>query len=292
MLVLLSSCRKESEMPISMKPKIAISGLDVYVQNGMLFFPSAIEYSSFIEKEIADSVLTVLSEKDGFISCYEWMSDSNDVDFMGKISEESEIILKLLNKDGLVHIQNKVFRINSLTETVYMIDSSRASNPAAIAALIAENGDGVTSESVDRDLYELNGLPETKSGCPTINTNKMDLATFTVGKCTSPFSGLLKSEVKYLRYGVYFELFSRVENPDFNTSFYCNSTQLISNPAYYIKNGSSVPFNEVSTYVYTNYGRKNWHQGSRRLCSFLLKTKARIPLQNKETDYAEIRFNY
>ncbi len=285
------SCSKETDSFNQLKPKTLISGLNVSVQNGMLFFPDAIEYSNFIERDIADSVLTVLGGHDGFTSCFEWM-ESNEVNFMGRKEDESEIILKLLNKDGLVHIQNKVYRINALTETVYMIDSSRAGSPAAIAALIAESGDGVTSESVDRDLFELNGLPTEKSGCPTIGSNRSNSKSKIASKCTSPFSGVLNVEVKYIRYGIYFEMFSKVQNPDFNSSYFCNNTQLISNPAYYIKNGSSVPFNEISNHTYPNYARKNWYQGSKRLCSFWLKSKARINAQNIETEFAEIRFNH
>lgn len=77
------SCSKEIDSFNQLEPKTLISGVNVSVQNGMLFFPDAIEYSNFIEKDIADSVLTILGGYDGFTSCYEWM-ESNEVNFMAR----------------------------------------------------------------------------------------------------------------------------------------------------------------------------------------------------------------
>ena len=299
--VLLTACTKEADILQPMKPKNSIPGLQVEVQNGMLFFKDAIEYASFIEKSSADSLLDIISDYDGFTSCYEWMSDSNEVNFMHNLKEESETILKLLNKDGLVHIQNKVYRINSKTETVYMIDSSRAGSPAAIAALIAESGDGVTSESVERDLYELNGLPDAKAGpgtgCPFANKDFWDIESQSIKKCPSfQINGELKVRVDYKRYGVYFELYTRTWHPNFNENInyqLCQFTKMITNPVHFKKNGSVSDFYTTASLAQSNYGKKRWYGGGRRLCFFYLRSKAQVPQANpNETSYAEIKFNY
>jgi|SRR5690606_4403447 len=308
--VLLTACTKEADILQPMKPKNSIPGLQVEVQNGMLFFKDAIEYASFIEKSSADSLLDIISDYDGFTSCYEWMSDSNEVNFMHSIQEESETILKLLNKDGLVHIQNKVYRINSKTETVYMIDSSRANNPAAIAALIAESGDGVTSESVERDLYELNGLPDAKGyalgGCPTINQanseRRTELNSVQAGLYSPCNSGdRFYGVAKYRSYGIYFELvdFATI------TGSNCTSSGMHTIFASWKRNGSGASQISVSNQFKLNqlpffssntsplsFKANKYYKGARRLCNFVVDVRGKWNTTTYATNNIIIKHNY
>lgn len=310
--VLLTACTKEADILQPMKPKNSIPGLQVEVQNGMLFFKDAIEYTSFIEKSSADSLLNIISDYDGFTSCYEWMSDSNEVNFMHSIQEESETILKLLNKDGLVHIQNKVYRINSKTETVYMIDSSRANNPAAIAALIAESGDGVTSESVERDLYELNGLPDAKAGpgtgCPTVGGSGGDRKSeknSTQCGCNSPCSVNDKfyGVARYRAYGVYFEL---VNYSTIATLNLCPNSGMQTIFASWKRNGSGASQQTISNVFQYNilpsfgsstsetysFKANKYYKGSRRLCNFVVDVRGKWNTTTYATNNIIIKHNY
>ncbi|WP_118975159.1 hypothetical protein [Taibaiella koreensis] len=267
------------------------------IRNGMLYFKKAQLYADLVGKPEA-TILAILKPYEHatqFTSLAEQKSD-----FREKDEVYGNVIATLLNKDQLIAIENKIFRINAATGKVYTIPFDNAT-PEVLNALIAENtsSPSVKARTVDEDLFELLDYQDTRSGpgsgCPQTGENITDHRSTASTFCV-PGDGsgnpAFDIEAKYIRYGVYFELFAVSRGVSFigNAEVSCYANYLQCAPATYRRNGNASQFVENATYTYPGYGKKNWYNGAYRLCNFYVR--ATTIYNGMSNPWTDCRFNY
>jgi hypothetical protein len=168
LLLLMAGCKKDVNENQNNQPKnMPVQGINIV--NGMLSFDKAEFYDTFVSQsdgQVLDA-LRQYEERNDYLSLAEQREWAEDTVF-------TEVISYLLNTNYMIHIENKVYRINAHTGYVYTLPAEYLNDNAAITALRNEDlGDErISRHSVEEDLWEISGLPQPKSGpgsgCPKV----------------------------------------------------------------------------------------------------------------------------
>jgi hypothetical protein len=276
----------------------------------MLSFEKAEFYDTFISRD-EEQVLETLRQ-------YEQSNDYLSLAEQREWAEDTvytELISSLLNTDYMIHIENKVYRINAHTGYVYTLPAEYINDDAAITALRNEDltYDAISRHSVEEDLWEISGLPFDKSGpgsgCPTIQAgqtlhdpDKWLMPYYNTNYGCSVGNGTgsvtLWCYPRYYRYGILFELLMRSKETDLpslspQSGKTCNSIILHSLKLEFRRNKHATPFYFAPT-TKTGNGEVKYkpYSGVNRLCWFIWKGKTSRPDINKESPIATIKWNY
>jgi hypothetical protein len=219
----------------------------------------------------------------------------------------------------MIHIENRVYRINAHTGYVYTLPAEYINDNAAITALRNEDlGDNrISRHSVDEDLWEISGLPRPKSGpgpgCPTVAqyngpekflSNDKEVGTSDSTGCIYPPTDNMTTRVRsrYNRYGVLFELFIRGwEHRNISGGpLSCNKIA-IDVPAYTFKRNNANTVTSINSFYDESAGgsyiKETLYRGGNRLCWFYMNGRVGSKKNYNNapwvfTPYAPIRFNY
>lgn len=306
----LGACKKEPPMqeqpeyPAS--PATAIE--NIRIVNGMLSFSSAGFYDAFVgqPEEKALHVLWAYEKSAAFESLAESRHFAEDETY-------TPLISALLNRNLMIHIENKVYRINAKSGYVYSIPSGYINDPRAIDALINEKTSDrlIEVNSVEEDLWEISGLPVPKAtpggGCPTIPVNQiLDKGDFTspystLPNCPNPSSPSefrLWTYLRYYRYGVLFELSGRGRETNSATlgstpDVTCNTIMLDSPVCTFRRNHSSFVY-DLPHQSTSGNGEAKYkpYSGGNRLCWFHWAAKTSRSAVGRETALVELNHNY
>jgi len=309
-VVFMAACKKEpltQDQTGHPSPKPSTID-DICIVNGMLSFADAEFYDAFVAlpEQKALDVLSAYEESAAFESLAE-----------SRLYVEDEIytplISSLLNRNRMIHIENRVYKINAERGHVYSIPSEHINNPEAIRALADENTSNelVHVNSVEEDLWEISGLSASKNtqgeGCPTIPVNQiLDRGDFTSEYSTSDncIAGNSMSNIRlwtylrYYRYGILFELLGRSRetdspslSPQANTT--CNTITLDSPTCTFRRNHSGYEYNlppkTSDAKGEVKYKPYSW---GNRLCWFYWTAKTSRSSVAQETAVVELKHNY
>ncbi len=312
-IVLICGCKKEETTENVMQPKnMPVQGINIV--NGMLSFDKAEFYDTFgsqSDGQVLDA-LRQYEERNDYLSLAEQREWAEDTVY-------TEVISSLLNTNYMIHIENKVYRINAHTGYVFTLPAQYINDNAAITALRNEDlgDDRISRHSVEEDLWEISGLPMPKSGdkstCPTIspglkihdpvNFIQPNYSTWlgcTVGNDQGNFT--LWNYPRYYRYGIRFELVLRSRETDIpslapNITLTCNSIIGESLNLQYRRNGNPGIISKGFESKVSHQGHKSEvvlkpYGGSRRLCAFFWQTRTRRPAINRQTAISTLQFNW
>jgi len=315
LLLVLSGCKKEETIENGVMQTKSMPINEISIVNGMLSFSKAEFYDNFVsgdEKEVL-AILRQYEENSSYLSLAEQREWAEDTLY-------TELISSLLNHAHMIHIENKVYRINAATGSVYTLPAEYINDVTAMTALKNEDigNDLISEHSVEEDLWEISGLPVPKggpgSGCPTINAysgphkklnnEKISLSGGGSG-CTTGWTGNFSThaEARYRRYGIYFELYLRgwqqVSTQSVGTTLSCNQIRF-DIPFYHFKINRNSNHTVQSTVLTTQPGngfRKIWvYNGSHRLCWFYMNGRTGTRFSYSQpwilTDFAPVYFNY
>lgn len=164
--------------------------------------------------------------------------------------------------------------------------------------------------SVEEDLWEISGLPQPKSGpgggCPNAGSNirvadkSTNYQTWTgcnVGN--SNLAAWLQAEMRYRRYGIYFELgmwsserYATLYSPGY--SFTCNTVRLESDFCKFKRNNNQGTVYNVGFHTNSGTGERKFkpYKGSNRLCWIYWKGRTRKVSANQVSPTVTLLFNY
>lgn len=304
-----ASCKKEQSATFTANQTKTTSINGIQIVNGMLSFEKAEFYDGFVsrdEKEIMP-ILAGFEEDAAYLSLNEQRSYAEDETY-------TPLISSLLNSNLMIHIENKVYRINASSGYVYSIPAEYINDNAAITALKNEdkNNSLISVNSVEEDLWEISGLPEPKSGagggCPTVagyNGTERQLYNDKshVHKGIACSDNVVEDLIvhtssRYERYGIYFELSMRGwEIKKSNDNYTCNQIKFeIPTITWKSKNLPAQNVYSINPYPVPG-GMKvkvKPYGSSRRLCWFYMNGRVGA-LKNGQwqyTNYCPVRFNY
>lgn len=202
-LIALSGCKKDTNLLT--KDDLHKEDYKLSIADSRLIFTTLAEYEKRIEEMSAqnDDELISLAANDSFISMYEFDVSINDP----SNQPEYDIILGLLlNPQGVIQIENYVFKINLATETalVYQLTSNEVANQEKVTELYNNNKSaGISEYSTNDDLLDLldGTFEEGKRNC---SSEKID-------DYWDTFSGRVMYKIVYQKAGIYFSLQSKIK---------------------------------------------------------------------------------
>lgn len=311
----LSGCKKEETTENEQMPTKSMPINEISIVNGMLSFSKAEFYDNFVsgdEKEVL-TILRQYEENNSYLSLAEQREWAEDTVY-------TELISSLLNQAHMIHIENKVYRINAATGSVYTLPAEYINDVTAMTALKNENlgNDLISRHSVEEDLWEISGLPMPKGGpeggCPTVNAysgsynkpNNTGIA-YPAGSsgCATGWTGnfTTHAEARYRRYGIYFELYVRgwqqVSTQSLGVTLTCNPIRF-DIPFYHLKinrnNNHTVQASVLTTKPGNAYHKIWVYNGSHRLCWFYMNGRTGSRSVSSQpwnyTPFAPVYFNY
>lgn len=275
----------------------------------MLSFANAYQYDSIVSMDESE-LMSILAEYQD----YEEFTSMAEI--RGTAEEDSiytPLISCLLNENNMIHIENRVYKINAERGYVYSCSSEYIDDEEVISSLASESYDDeiIFRHSAEEDLWEISGLPYEKSGpgggCPTIPASQLKHTpgvysqTYntsvgcTVGNNTANVK--LWTYLRYYRYGILFELVGRSRETDLwgnlNGGVTCNTITLYSPTCTFKRNRSSYVYNlPAKTTSAKGEVKYKPYSGGNRLCWFYWTEKTSRSAVNKETSLVSLYHNY
>lgn len=302
---ILAGCKKEETTENVMQTK-SMPIKEISIVNGMLSFNKAEFYDNFVsgDEEEVLAILRQYEENSSYLSLAEQREWAEDTVY-------TELISSLLNQTHMIHIENKVYRINAATGSVYTLPAEYINDVTAMTALKNEDitNELISAHSVEEDLWEISGLPVPKggpgSGCPTIpastikDNSSLSPLYSTVPGCSAgntPFNAKLWTYLRYYRYGILFELLGRsreTDVPNLGGGFSCNSITLNSPTCTFKRNHSSYTYN-LPPKIASAKGEVRYkpYSGGNRLCWFYWTAKTTRSAVGQETPLVSLLHNY
>jgi hypothetical protein len=313
LLLLMAGCKKDiNENQNNQLKNLPVPGINVV--KGMLSFDKAEFYDTFVSQsdgQVLDA-LRLYEKSNDYLSLAEQREWAEDTVY-------TEVISSLLNTDYMIHIENKVYRINAHTGYVYTLSAEYLNDNAAITALRNEDlGNGrICRQSVEEDLWEISGLPQPKSGpgggCPKAispiraqapaNSSTMYSTWTNCHIGNTNLTAWLHAEMRYRRFGIYFELgmwgserYATVNYPGY--AFTCNNVRLESDICTFKRNNNQGTVYNVTIHNPADYtGNRSDivfkpYGGANRLCWIYWKGRTRKVSTNQVSPTVTLLFHY
>jgi hypothetical protein len=203
-LIALSGCKKDTNHLTKDDMHKGVNKLSV--ADSRLVFSTLAEYQGRIEEMSTknDDELIDLAANDSFTSMYEFYVESND---LSSLPAYDIILGLLLNPQGVIQIENYVFKINLVTETVlvYQLTSNEVANQEKVTDLYNNNKSaGISEYSTNDDLIDLleGNFEEGKGNC---SSEKLGYYYWNTS------GGQVMYKIVYQKAGIYFSLQSKIK---------------------------------------------------------------------------------
>lgn len=175
------------------------------VTDNRLVFSSLTEYHELIEDlcEKSEDELIDQAETDTFTSMFEFYESNND---LNNLPADDIILALILNPQGIVQINNYVFKVDLVNETVlvYQLSTDESQNQSKITDMINNiKSSGILQYSTTDNLIDLlDGTFEEASNCPG---EKLGYYYWNTS------GGQVMYKIVYQKAGIYFSLQSKIK---------------------------------------------------------------------------------
>jgi len=215
---------EEQQVAVEQTATSELIGNDVFMKDNVVTFRNMDYYISFVEgvknEDKKKSLVGKIKDVTGYVPYYKTLQKArpgissrseDEISFL----EEDDFITTLLNNDGIIEIGPYVFKVNLLTERVYVLESIYKEE--LMGELIAENDHPMiqvfsTNDEVLTMLQngEKSNIASRTEGCDEVPAIGYDRATISIHSDTN-WTFRLDGFHKYTKAGIYYSLVAKAE---------------------------------------------------------------------------------